>query len=789
MSCAPKCLPPKGQKLFFPGTGGPILVLGEGRAAATCYSSQLPCCPTDPNPTCRPPQGTIVFFAPPQPVPPPGPGPRPQPGRPPVPILSYGNTEQTCVNECPIGTVGADISVTVPAGAYSSGVSQEAANAAAMEAACAEAALLRESSPCTTPGVVGSLWGWGDNQYRQLGMGSDSSIRYMPAIVGETDFEVEWVFVRGGTSATYGIKEDGSLWSWGENFNGALGLGNSEGIPQFFPTRIGTDNDWVKVSGGRYHGLAIKTDGTLWVWGGNAAGELGLGDTVDRFVPEQVGVDTWLEVAAGNRFSLALRSDGTIWGCGSNNTGQCALGVGVNFDVLTFTQEASLSSDWVHVEANYQNSGAIKSDGTIWLWGGWNYTRLAGNPLNYLPEQLGPDTDWESINCGALVTIGKKTDGTLWGVGLNSVGSLGTGDLVSSTTWVSSAGGASDWDKITCSHGNTYGLKSDGTIWGCGQGIFLGQGGPSTVEPTFLQIGPDDLWTGIAAGVSCGFGFRSVLTPPPPPPGSSGVALGGVFSRIGGYDIHTFETPGDLVIVNSAGVLFDILWVGPGAGGGGWGGGGGAQVFEQLNVTIGNGTYSVTIGLGGNAGGGENQGSDGNGTTTFFGTIAVGGAGGGAFTDNGNEVGRSGPSGGGGGVTFPFGPGAVGGTGFPYGTGGTGSYTGPSHLSGGGGGAIGGNGANGTSSVGTGVGGTGGAGFASSLSGTLTRYGAGGGGGGSTVPGQGGSSGSGGLGAGGTNNDGGPGGTPGSGGGGALGNTFGGVGARGMVIIRYLTPP
>lgn len=157
MTCAPKCLPPKGQKLFFPGTGGPILIIGEGRApAASCLPVRLPQCGA-PAPVCRAPQGTVVFFGPPPLVPPPGPGPRPQPNPPPVPPspgppdppdTTYYNTEQTCINECPDGTTGEPIFVTVAADTYSSMVSQAEADAIAMDAACAEAAALREETPC-----------------------------------------------------------------------------------------------------------------------------------------------------------------------------------------------------------------------------------------------------------------------------------------------------------------------------------------------------------------------------------------------------------------------------------------------------------------------------------------------------------------------------------------------------------------------------------------------------------------------------------------------------------------
>ncbi len=704
----------------------------------------------------------------------------------------YLNEEQQCTNTCPEGTIGDPITVTVASGTYSSQISLEAANASALAAACAEATALRLENPCEVPEeAVGSLWGWGINNDWQLGMGSDTSTHYTPSLVGEDDFGIEWTYVTGGFYASFGLKSDGSLWGWGDNSEGQMGQGNPINFfgvySELFPRRIGTDT-WLKVSASRTQVLAIRSDGTLWVWGNNNSHELGLGDQDERLV----GVDTWLEVEAAQFYSVAIRSDGTIWCAGKNNHTQCAQGldefnVPIVSEVEVWTQEVTMASDWMRIGAADEGAGAMKTDGTIWAWGYWNNTIpvLSG----HTPQIISSDTDWDTLGVGYQFFVGKKTDGTLWAMGSNSNGQFGNGTTTSNYSSFTQSVLDNDWDKIVCSTGGTFGLKTDGTLWGCGTNTVgqLGQGGPSTLEANFVQIGPDDLWTGIGTGTGFTFGFRSVLTPPPQPPGTGGVAIGGVFSRIGLYDIHTFETPGDFVVVNGAGVMFDYIVVGPGGGGGGWGGGGGGDVQTFVGVGFADGTYPITIGLGGNAGGGETPGFNGNGSTTFNGTSCPGGGGGGAFTDNGDEVGKNGTSGGGGGVTFPFGPGVAGGTGSPGGTGGTGSYTGPLELSGGGGGGDGGNGSNGASGIGVGTGGIGGLGTASTVSGASMSYGAGGGGGGSVTSGSGGSSGSGGRGAGTGVNEGGPGTTPGSGGGGGLGNSVGGVGARGIVIIRYLT--
>jgi len=93
--------------------------------------------------------------------------------------------------------------------------------------------------------------------------------------------------------------------------------------------RVGTD--FASVAAGGYHTVVVKTDGTLWAWGGNFDGQLGDGTATQRNVPEQIGTETdWAVVAAGNYYTLAVKADGTLWAWGYNNNGQLGDGTTTN---------------------------------------------------------------------------------------------------------------------------------------------------------------------------------------------------------------------------------------------------------------------------------------------------------------------------------------------------------------------------------------------------------------------------------------------------------------------------
>ena len=134
--------------------------------------------------------------------------------------------------------------------------------------------------------IVPTLWVWGLNTSGQLGLGVAGLARSVPV---QVDMGMNWSSVSAGGSHTMAIKSTGSLWGWGLNTSGRLGLGDATNRSS--PVQVGTDTNWSSVSAGGSHTLAIKTTGSLWAWGYNSSGRLGLGDATNRSSPVQVGTE------------------------------------------------------------------------------------------------------------------------------------------------------------------------------------------------------------------------------------------------------------------------------------------------------------------------------------------------------------------------------------------------------------------------------------------------------------------------------------------------------------------
>jgi alpha-tubulin suppressor-like RCC1 family protein len=330
----------------------------------------------------------------------------------------------------------------------------------------------------------GNLWGWGANSSGQLA-DNTSTQRNTPVttFAGGTNWKQVSFAKNNGTS----VKTDGTLWTWGSNSYGQIG-NNTSGANRSTPvTTFAGETNWKQVACGYQHNAAIKTDGTLWIWGRNNFGQLGDNTTTNRLTPVTTfaGGTNWKQVACGNH-TAAIKTDGTLWTWGRNNFGQLADNTSTqrNTPVTTFAG----GTNWKQVSCGGFHTAAIKTDGTLWNWGGGSKGVLGTNDtigISTPVTTFAGGTNWKQVTCSQEYTLAIKTDGTLWSWGANVglfggiEGFLGDNTSVNRSTPVTTFAGGTNWKQVACGERTSFAVKTDGTLWtwgysGLGNGTQFG---------------------------------------------------------------------------------------------------------------------------------------------------------------------------------------------------------------------------------------------------------------------------------------------------------------------------
>jgi alpha-tubulin suppressor-like RCC1 family protein len=324
-----------------------------------------------------------------------------------------------------------------------------------------------------------SLYVWGSNTYGNLGL-NDRTARSSPVQIPGTWTKIYPI----GSQARkvfFAAKESGTLWSWGYGSDGMLGQ-NEGNVYKSSPVQV-PGTTWNNVEASEHHVLATKTDGTLWVWGDNTRGGLGInltGPGNKRSSPTQIPGTTWTGdiSAVSNYNSFGIKTDGTLWAWGGNSQYGT---LGVN-NKTNYSSPVQVGSETTWSTINGGGSGmvaGIKTDGTLWMWGR-NYAGGLGqnDRTEYSSPRQVPGTTWTSARTGSNATLATKTDGTLWSWGYNLGGVLGQNSQINYSSPVQVPG--TTWSEVRNGVQMGYAvkaLKTDGTLWmwGYNQSGALGQ--------------------------------------------------------------------------------------------------------------------------------------------------------------------------------------------------------------------------------------------------------------------------------------------------------------------------
>jgi len=359
----------------------------------------------------------------------------------------------------------------------------------------------------------GGLWSWGNNTFGQLGDGTQSSRSSPAQITGNN-----WKEIRGGSGGPVVsvIKTDGTLWQWGAlSYGLTRGAGVSGGPDASSPIQV-AGTTWKQVATGLSHGGFIKSDGTLWVLGDGGLGKNGDNTTTGTSSPIQTiaGGTNWKMVSCGYYHKAAIKTDGTLWAWGGNTQGQ--LGDGTTSNRSSPVQIAGTT--WKQISCGDRFMAAVKTDGTLWTWGN-NYQGtlglgFSGGTNDYSSGRSSPSqvsgTTWKMVSCGTYSASAIKTDGSLWSWGTNDYGQIGDGTTSPKSSPVQTVAGGNNWKIVFNGHGRVMaGIKTDGTLWTWGGNSTGGLGdGTTTNRSSPVQtVAGGTNWKNVMSCGWAGYGY------------------------------------------------------------------------------------------------------------------------------------------------------------------------------------------------------------------------------------------------------------------------------------------
>ncbi len=275
----------------------------------------------------------------------------------------------------------------------------------------------------------GTVYAWGDNTNGQLGAENQYDNQKERAEVGQIPGLSGVTAIAAGPGYALALKNDGTVYAWGDNAYGQLGNGTK--TETYVPAQVTGLTDVIQISAGRLHSAAVTEDGSLYMWGNNNRGQLGDGTTDEHLIPVRIsGLPAVYEAAAGGSHTAVAAENG-IYAWGDNTYGQ--LGDGTRTRRFS-PVKTNLSGQIQHIAAGLSHTAAVRSDGTVYTWGDNASGQLGDGTVtdSVHPAIVSGLPAVQAISAGEAFCAAITEDGEVYTWGDNSYGQLGDGTTQSS---------------------------------------------------------------------------------------------------------------------------------------------------------------------------------------------------------------------------------------------------------------------------------------------------------------------------------------------------------------------